>query len=125
MKSFLLPFLLFVTITPHSFGLEPNPSSRPEHIPEAHQCHCPPDIDEEGAAVLTQFAGMVCSFVNILQSPHNSANVGSNLGKIVHGLGNIISIAIKRGQPIAEYIQTDEFKEKMEHLIVSKICEID
>jgi len=78
-------------------------------------------LDEEAAIVLTNFAGMIGSFINIVQNPDNARNVGRNLGDMIHGIGNIVSMAIKRGKPIEDYIRSNEFKEQVRELIAKKV----
>lgn len=88
---------------------------------ETQQCpkHGQP-IDEEAVIVLSNFAGMVGSFINILQDPHNSENVGHNIGNMVHGIANILTTAITRSIPVMGYINSEQFKDDLEKLIVKK-----
>ena len=77
-------------------------------------------IDQEAAIVLTNFAGMIGSVINIAHNPDNTRNVGRNLGDIIHGIANIVGTAIKRGKPVEDYIRSDEFKEKVEEIVAEK-----
>ncbi len=93
-------------------------AQQPSQPKQAH--HCPPEIDHEGEVVLSHFAGILGSFINILQAPRDNANVGHNLGNMVHGLANIIATAIKRGEIIHEYVTSQEFAQEVEAFIVTK-----
>lgn len=88
-----------------------------------HQC--PPDLDEDGVAVLTQFAGIVGNFIGIVQAPHNPTNVGANLAGMIHGLANILTIATKSGKKLEDYVLTQEFQEEFTLLILSRAQQLD
>ena len=76
--------------------------------------------EEEVTTVLTNFAGMVVSFINMTQDPHNSRNIGYNLGNMIHGIGNIVSAAIRGGIEIEEYVTSEDFREKIHGLLLNQ-----
>jgi len=80
---------------------------------------CDKQDEEEVAVVLSNFAGMVASFINMTSNPNDTRVVGQNLGNIIHGIGNIVSVAIKAGETIEEYVQSQDFREKVMRLVLS------
>jgi hypothetical protein len=92
---------------------QPN-NSQPQH-------QCSPVIDEDGVEVLSNFAGIVGNFIGITQDPHNSANVGSNLAGMIHGLANILTIATRAGKNLEEFVKTPEFQEQFAALVTTRM----
>jgi len=78
------------------------------------------EAEEEVATVLTNFAGMVASFISMTQDPHNPRNIGSNLGNIVHGIGNIITAAVRGGIEIEEYVTSEDFRKKVCEMVINQ-----
>lgn len=77
--------------------------------------------DKEKAIILGHFAGIVSSFLTLVQDPHNTTHVGHHLGDMVHGVANIISTAIRKGKKIEEYVQSQEFKKEIAQLVVKRM----
>jgi len=76
---------------------------------------------EKVAAIFTILAGMVASFIDTRQDgPHKPCKIGSNLCNIFHGLGNIITAAIKGGVQIEEYVASEDFREKIHALVMNQ-----
>ena len=82
------------------------------------------DLDAEGIEVLGHFAGIVGNFINILQNPKNEANVGQNIGGMLHGLANIVATAIRGGHDLLDTMETDEFKKELEKMLATKAITI-
>ena len=53
---------------------------------------------DTGAIVLQGFAGIVQNFFNLVQDPHNAANVGCNVASIIHTVVNTAVEAMKSGE---------------------------
>ncbi len=96
-----------------------------EKTSKPHQCE--PIIDEDGAEVLSNFAGIIGNFIGIVQAPHNPANVGANLAGMVHGMANMLAIATRSGKNLEEYVQTPEFQEQFAQVLTKRMhcSEID
>lgn len=110
MKRFLLTLSILVC-TSHSLYCEETNNNKQQQQAA---------IDEEGMEILGHFAGMLGSFVGILQAPHDPANVGNNIGNMVHGLANILQVATRSGKDLAAYIESEEFILEVEAMMKTK-----
>jgi len=111
MKKLILGCTIILLFTHCSTKTAPTQSNQ-----QTQQHQCPPDLDEEGIAVLYQFAGIFGNFINVC----NGSNVGNNIGNMVHGLANILQIATRCGKNLEEYVRSDAFKKEVTLLLKSK-----
>jgi len=121
----LFPITDFQRLVIDHFQLTPKKSK----ITKATRCNCKQcrerakqraDLDEEAITILGYFAGIIGNFINILQNPKNDANVGTNLGGMLHGLANIVATAIRSRHDLLDTMGTEAFEAELEKLVATK-----